>query len=525
MTVVWFHAMSRSGGYMRTVNHVLLGLFGAAAATACGDDSTVAPARVQDGGSDRSTGASPGAGGQGGVGRDSAGGTAGMDAGDIDGSSVGCASDQECPAGQKCDTASRRCVPRTSCMSTADCSSMGKRTLCDTATGDCVECMATTDCPKDNDCIRSACVPYTSCVNTRECPNGLVCNTTRGRCVECVTDAECGDDRRCGGNVCRRACASDLTCRPLGLLCDMASGYCVQCVAHADCAAAEHCVAGGCQTDVCVQGSAKCENNAIVACDSVGSKLESPQPCSSPQVCAESGGMATCRTRICTPSAVFCGEGGNKIVECSADGFTQTVKQDCASTSQACVARACQTVLFAENFEDGDFNGWISGSGNYLREVSTATAADGTLRSLLLDKIVGGAGPPDGVYRTFTSPLQPITVSFWINPGITQRTEFYSSDTVNNFTRLVSFLSSFSGMQLEASEYINTSFAANAWHHIELRNINWNARTFDYWIDGAEQGTGIAFVNSGTSIARMDLFGYVGQIPEVTGYWDEIVFR
>ena len=491
--------------YMRAVSCVLMGFLAATAAIACGDDSNVAPVSAQEGGRDASSpdasspdassggtsGGTSGAGGQGEAGRDSA----------ADGGSSGaCTSDQECPTGQKCDTGSRRCV----------------------------ECMATTDCPKDNDCIRNTCTPYTSCVNTRDCPTGLVCSTTLGRCVECVTDAECGDDRRCGGNVCRPACVSDLTCRSLGLLCDVASGYCVECVGHADCAAAEHCVAGVCQADVCMQGSSRCENNAIVACDAVGSKLESPQPCSTPQICAESSGAATCRTRICTPSAVFCGDGGNKLVECSADGFTQTVKQDCASTSQSCVARACRTVLFAENFEDGDFNGWTAGSGNYVREVLTGTAADGTTRNLSLRKYgSGGAGPPDGTYRTFNA-LQPTTVSFWIYPGITQRTEFHSAASLSSGTGLVSFLAGSGNVRIEAGVSIETPITQNAWHHIEFRNIDWNARTFDYFLDGVAQSTGVTFVGSGTAIWRMDMYGYIGDhTPEglLTGYWDEIVFQ
>lgn len=300
--------------------------------------------------------------GDGAAGFGGSGATGGM--GGSAGADGGCQADDECP-GQVCDGASGQCVDcvetsdceagescvghrceaPTTCSNSLDCVGNAERTICDAATGECVECLAARDCLENNDCVDRACKPYTPCVNSLDCPTGLVCDTFAGRCVECVADADCGADGRCAGNICRTGCESDITCTSMGLLCDKLLGYCVECVRHTDCASAEHCAASTCQNDVCAEGSSACQGNAQVACNSVGSGYDAPQSCGFQQSCVESGGTASCQSWICSPSVIRCEAGSERVMECSADGLKETALEDCGQAGEVCVAGACAAVV------------------------------------------------------------------------------------------------------------------------------------------------------------------------------------
>ena len=65
------------------------------------------------------------------------------------------------------------------------------------------------------------------------------------------------------------------------------------------------------------------------------------------------------------------------------------------------------------------------------------------------------------------------------------------------------------------------SYSTNTWYHLELRNINWQLRTFDWYWDGVLQRTGAHFGGSGTSIGRIDLYDYYASD---SAYFDQIEF-
>jgi hypothetical protein len=683
------------------------------AANACGDSDPLGGAIPNDGGPDGSadSGGTGGAGGKGSGGAGGSGGSSGKagsggSSGTAGDSGGGCKSSADCADGESCDVPNGVCIAR--CANSLDCVGSAGRPICDPVSGTCVECNSAADCGENHDCVNHACVEYTPCVNSLDCPSGQVCDSAAGRCVECTADTDCGDNQRCAGNLCRPACQSDNQCTPLGLLCDKNAGYCVQCVAHGDCAPSENCRQGACVGDVCTAGNSTCEANAVVTCDANGAGYEPAQACSSGQTCTTQGGAAVCETWICTPSQVSCDVGVERVVECSADGLTENVTDDCAAKSQVCVAAACKpvvcnagqlfcsgtevrrcsakgdtstlsqtctaaqycdtptatcmtrvctpnaaacngnlattcnaigsgyqpggtdctisgevcsqgacvdqictpntnfcennvvrrcsadgltssvwqtctaaqycdvptatcktrvctpdapacngnvattcnaigsgyqpggtdcspqfcsagqcvTALFTDDFEDGDFLGWTALGGTYTRSVTTATAADGTARSFLQTKSGVSNGHNDGVYRTF-SALQPTTVSWWARQSSTTRagTYFllYSTTTTSSYV-VWHYFNDQGQIYLSQTPDVLTPYSANTWYHFELRNINWTARTYDYYINGVLTKAGATLLGTGNSISRLDLYHY-HYSPSTTGYWDEIEFR
>jgi hypothetical protein len=71
----------------------------------------------------------------------------------------------------------------------------------------------------------------------------------------------------------------------------------------------------------------------------------------------------------------------------------------------------------------------------------------------------------------------------------------------------------------QATGTVSTNVTCTQWRHIELRDIDWTARSFDVYIDGALIRTGTKFGGTGTAIAPIELFVYD---TTSTGYWDQL---
>jgi hypothetical protein len=241
-------------------------------------------------------------------------------------------------------------APAAECKNSLDCAARTTdgRTICSVASGLCVQCLIASDCGDGQatitqDCIANTCVSFTTCVNSLECPAGLVCDRATSRCVQCATDADCttdGGTQRCVGNVCRPVCTSDNACTPLGLLCNTAGGYCTECVKNQDCAANRWCNQGSCAPDVCTPGATRCQTNSLSTCNLDGAAWSASTACPTGQTCVESGGVASCQTRVCVPSGVLCSTatGSEQVITCAADGMSSTLTEDCGAKGQVCIA-------------------------------------------------------------------------------------------------------------------------------------------------------------------------------------------
>lgn len=253
-------------------------------------------------------------------------------------SCVECVGASDCADGNTC--AANTCVESNRCVNSLDCvAASGERPICDRLAGECVECATAADCGDSADCVRNACVPFTACVNSLDCEAGNVCDRTLGRCVECANDPDCTDGARCVAHTCRAPCDSDNDCTGAGLLCDFDLGVCAACLGDDDCADAEFCSGGACEADVCVQGTARCNGNTVVACSERGDAWVATD-CGSRQTCVERAAAAICEDWICTAGATEC-TSPTTVTECSSNGLSVVTETDCALTDEYCAGGNC----------------------------------------------------------------------------------------------------------------------------------------------------------------------------------------
>jgi hypothetical protein len=391
-------------------------------------------------------------------------------------------------------------------------------------------------------CVAATCKPVICTAGTRSCASNIVYQCSPKGDAQTVydtcTSAEYCDDatRTCQTKICTpntAACDGNVatTCNSIG------SGYTGT---RTDCGTTSQpfCVAGACSTQLCSPNALFCENGVVRQCAVDGLSATLYQTCTTSQYCDDA--TATCKPKICTPNQPACN--GNATTTCNALG-SGYLDAGTPCGSLYCVSGTCQTALFAEDFEDGDYAGWTEGVlTGFTRTITTATAANGTTRSLQLAKTTAVSGGYDGIYRTF-SALQPTNISWYSRTTTSTATGAnyapyitLGSSTAASNALLSHYIYRTSGSVTTGTMYlsaggscssvtITTGININTWYLIEFRNINWSTRTFDYYVDGVQRpaaGTSCTFQNTGTSVSRLDLSVYSSN---TTGLVDEIVFR
>lgn len=159
------------------------------------------------------------------------------------------------------------------CDTSADCAAG----VCDRATGRCVACRVTNECPDGQLCEAFVCRDVASCTGDLDCTSsGLVCDKAASHCVACNTSADCPDGP-CVGHSCveSRACDSSLECTDLNMVCapvrspawpeSYAGKGCAECADAQDCDVGEACLEGLC-VDVCAQQGRICGGVAGATC-------------------------------------------------------------------------------------------------------------------------------------------------------------------------------------------------------------------------------------------------------------------
>jgi hypothetical protein len=103
------------------------------------------------------------------------------------------------------------------CATSADCGDAAA--VCNTATRQCVECLASSDCRAPTPyCDSQSFTCAASCVSDQECPQTAPhCSPTTAQCVQCTTNTNCsGTTPYCG-------------------MLDAGAGTCVQCLQNSQC--------------------------------------------------------------------------------------------------------------------------------------------------------------------------------------------------------------------------------------------------------------------------------------------------
>jgi hypothetical protein len=175
-------------------------------------------------------------------------------------------------------------------------------------------------------------------------------------------------------------------------------------------------------------------------------------------------------------------------------------------------------ILFSEDFEDGNYDGWTVPNFTHTATVVSDTGAEGTTHSLRLTAV----GPPAdylGLYRTFTD-LEPTYVSYWLFCDDPAGTKVALSGTSPNATPISIVLWGGSDAVYSSSGAVLAP-SSTGWHHIEIR-IDWDDATVDYLGDGVLREEDLPFYYGvSTSLGRMDF----SHSSDASCYLDQIEFR
>lgn len=146
------------------------------------------------------------------------------------------------------------------------------------------------------------------------------------------------------------------------------------------------------------------------------------------------------------------------------------------------------TLPFEDGFEDGLWGRWWQSWGNGTREVLSGLAPNGN-KSFHFH-FDGPADHFTGIHQIFPFGTQPGYISFWTQPGPENEATSYMVllDSYFGF-QFVDFIWFFANAN--GRFYINDDVGGNQavqysegqWYHIEFRDINWQAKHFDYWVN------------------------------------------
>jgi subtilisin family serine protease len=142
------------------------------------------------------------------------------------------------------------------------------------------------------------------------------------------------------------------------------------------------------------------------------------------------------------------------------------------------------------------------------------------------------AGFENGLQRRFAEGTRPRYISYWVRPGSSTGNSgcfgleqgYYDSYSKSwSWDSIISIRAN-AGGKLMVNDVLSggdnsVPFTPKAWHHIELRNINWTTRTFDYWVGGVLIKAGIRLWGEATSATRVHVYN---DTIEGESWWDEL---
>ncbi|MCX6853901.1 MAG: S8 family serine peptidase, partial [Verrucomicrobia bacterium] len=162
--------------------------------------------------------------------------------------------------------------------------------------------------------------------------------------------------------------------------------------------------------------------------------------------------------------------------------------------------------------------------------VVTSPAAVGQRSLYYKDPLLTGFN--NGLEKRFANASQPCYISYWVRPGDVTGTSgcfsredgwFDTSAKKWDWSPIVQITAS-EGGTLSANGMLTSGdktvpFTGKAWHHIELRNLDWSARTFDYWVNGQLIKRAIGFQGYATQAMRVHIYN---DTVEGESWWDEL---
>ncbi|ETR68370.1 MAG: hypothetical protein OMM_10599, partial [Candidatus Magnetoglobus multicellularis str. Araruama] len=171
---------------------------------------------------------------------------------------------------------------------------------------------------------------------------------------------------------------------------------------------------------------------------------------------------------------------------------------------------------FYENFESGSLSNWVIDGTTGTIEISTATSAEGS-RSF---HRYGGSNAThsDGIHASI-SDFQPSYVSFYVRPGATDQADCYFHLKDSGCGWVNYFYAKDDSKFVVYPDDSSFVYSANVWYHIEFKNYDWSAKTFDYYVDGTLIRAGCSFRDQCSSVDYIELYNYHSSVHS---YWDDI---
>ena len=185
-------------------------------------------------------------------------------------------------------------------------------------------------------------------------------------------------------------------------------------------------------------------------------------------------------------------------------------------------------VLFADDFEDGNYDGWTAYGSGFTSSVTAETAANGTTHSF---KFVGGYEakdlvPNDGMWTMINDINgQPSHVSFYVRSGSATQSDGYFllfEDSMPEDLQVVWFHTRSTGMfYINDQFYTTCAYSPETWYHIEF-DMDWSAQTLDFYVNSSLVRADIPFRNQGV-ISEISWVMLTNYDQTATAWWDEIV--
>ncbi|MBN2261094.1 MAG: choice-of-anchor D domain-containing protein [Clostridiales bacterium] len=182
---------------------------------------------------------------------------------------------------------------------------------------------------------------------------------------------------------------------------------------------------------------------------------------------------------------------------------------------------------YKEGFESSELENWVNDGVNGVAMVSGDVAAKGE-RSFYLHQYVSN-GHQKGIHKNFIKDARPSYMGYYTRSGSKKTSDSYF--LISSGYNLLLYVTALEDgfiylnpkIQGMANFIYDAKYAYNAyqWYHIEFKNINWDNKTFDFYIDNKLVSANISFMSYG-QINGMDRLYLYNYSSNSTAWWDEI---
>ena len=173
------------------------------------------------------------------------------------------------------------------------------------------------------------------------------------------------------------------------------------------------------------------------------------------------------------------------------------------------------SIIFSDDFENGSTSNWTQISNGHNVTTTFNNPASGNY-SLQLT----GSGYYQGLHHSLGNS-QPNYISYKLksNSNSAANGYFVLRDNSGNEMAFIIIYSGAIRNYYGSGSYLQTPCNTNQWYLIELKNIDYSANTYNFYIDGQLIQSNLSFRYAVNSISSIDLFNY----HNTTSYYDDII--